>query len=457
MRVTRVAKFFTGTLLVLVLWRHAPRILLKPAQIRKPESVAYDIGFEISEEIVKAQVNVTALGYPRTLEDVEDSLTLLLPVTGESLQDLPSILGLLVAEAWPESHITVVSPEYLGQETRRIIHSAVDQLAFQHADVSLALSRNSLGPIEATLDAAYRTFTRRTLIMDERGLEGLTPSLRHIVLSPHHCGNFGSQYSSVSCLHPFGCDDPLVSLHLKHLLVAQHPLPPFTLASGYQDLIPSALKFGRENNVWETLGQLIAQRDGPDHEGFLVWNGSRGLDRVSGHSRHGMKDYLALPASPSNGITSASNTRIVFAIALLSIGRLFTFSSAICNFQSNGHQVRVLIYKKSEQLRPDIKVDSEDRTLTISSECSISYTDYSHSDEAFNWLSWQITPDVLIHDAGEDEYPELFHRFLGGVTDISTIQVYIPPADLSLTDWMGSLRKEEWKGPSNISTTSLIY
>ncbi|EIN05955.1 hypothetical protein PUNSTDRAFT_136755 [Punctularia strigosozonata HHB-11173 SS5] len=341
---------------------------------------------------------------------------------------------LLIVEANPLSHVIVIPPETIGKEARRVTLDVVSQLSFKHADVSVAISPEYLDPDRATLDAACRAATNWTVILDERGLERLPPALRATLLSPHRSKTFGHEVVSLD----MDCDQPPLCLLAHHSVPARYPLPPFALSSHHSGLLASVLMTGHHHNVWQAVGALIIQQDQLYRDGFLVWNESRALTYLYDGAA---KAHQAPPEAESTRRDDAAT----FLLVVTSVDDLRAFSPAACGLQRAGHSLHVLVYGGHENSHHHGLDGLRGRVLPISLNCSIVYHEgYLSQGERLAWTLGEVV-DVVIHDAGLDTYSASFEQFIRRVVNDNTTHVHIPQADLPFTDWMGSLRKQEWR------------
>lgn len=416
MRTSRITKLLLVATLVLFFWRRSSS---KGSEEGCCDDRRRNTGREYEERYPNTDVTHGDHKIPSG-----DSVTILLPVTSGSIQDLSNILSLLIVEANPLSHVVVIPPETIGKEARRVTLEIVSQLSFEHADVSVLISPHYLDPDRATLDVACRAATNWTVILDERGLDGVPPALRATLLSPHRSKTFGHQVVSLD----MDCDQPSLCLLVHHSVPAKYPLPPFALSSHHLGLLASALTTGHYYNVWQAVGALMTQQDDLYRNGFLVWNESRALTYLY--------DGAAKAHQPPPETEFPRREDVAtFLVVVTSVDDLRAFSRAACSLQGAGHSLHVVIYGGHENFNHHGLDDLRERVLPISLNCSIVYHEgcFSQGAQLARTLGDDVV-DVLIHDADPVTYSTSLEQFVRRVVNDRTTHVHIPKADLPFTD-----------------------
>lgn len=375
------------------------------------------------------------------------SLTVVLPVTCDSLTALQNILLPFLGFSSQIHQVLVVCPESLFSQTRRAIHRIVSE-----AD-EMNVPEFSIRPwfVEATnlVTVAPQVSTEWVLFLDEMGLQQLSDGTREMLLRPPAVSlpvgprGFSGSPQNVYCIFPSQTPQP-----------ASYLVPPFVMSTSL------AIEFAEISDFsdWASLGEHVSRSRSDDLGGIVLgfqqssreWcKEFRPLDNGNIlediNSFDFASDSLLLNDSAEHvtwRFPETSGTSGVFAILLPTLQDLRLFASVACRLQDSGYVIQALLYYelaagsngfddqtvKPFRCRLTYDVLSEDAMLPVRQH------GYPFLSE---WLdTFDIQPDVVLALLEDGAFP--------AVGSTSTL-VRIPREDLPYSSWMGSLSLAEWQ------------
>ncbi|KAI0057461.1 hypothetical protein BV25DRAFT_1920166 [Artomyces pyxidatus] len=392
----------------------------------------------------------------------KDSLTVILPVTSDTLPGLEAAL-LFLSDYSSLAEVVVLCPESLLSVGRAILRNTVSD--YSRAQFTLQSWPSGTSQAHALIHAASQVSNDHVVILEHGSLREIPHVVRDLLL----------RATAVSLpVGAMGFGASLLGDGEQCLLASDSPQPASYLVPPL--VLPSSLLTdnGRPSDAlpkdWRSLGIWIAERR-PDMVGGVVVAGHELDDAWCLQKKNDTQDtvyiddpnvYPALDAysahlpdsllPPSN--TSAVQSRGTFGIFFRSFDDLLSFSPAACYLVNSGHVLHILLYleEKSRSLLDGMEIVTE--------QCSLQYRVVAPSTSSATspcelvvsaWLDNFSRPvDVLIALSEEDDYTRLLPRAIKRQRYIDPVLVQLSRLDLPYCDWMGSLTLEEWRNWNKI-------
>ncbi|KAF8957453.1 hypothetical protein BDZ97DRAFT_1906800 [Flammula alnicola] len=393
------------------------------------------------------------------------SLTAILPILSVSLHKTQDLLEPFLHPLEHIREVVIVCPDAIASDVRRMLQKTFASLgSADHPDVSLRPWQGHLNTSAATLRAAIDQTTEWALIMDDTGLTDVLQSSRAALLHP-----------PVATL-PFGpngvflsndSDSSEASFLWDRAQPAQYLFPPFVIPSY---LVSSVRGERIDDNPWINLGRQIA-KNRPDAVGGVIvlpdsnivpLPSSNPKDRAE--SSPNLQD--ALPDWETNSRTKGHGNDSFTGSSSVCVSARFIFllptredlrhlMPLICGMKSrdNHTHIRTLVYDEGYDKPGQLDWETE---FLESYHCDVKYevltgrTPLAFARNGSTVLSQWLDEssglvdvvftlhelDHLVSFLVSEQKDKLFH----GATVIR-----IPRLDLENTEWMASLKLEEWK------------
>ncbi|KAI0664218.1 hypothetical protein C8Q70DRAFT_905078 [Cubamyces menziesii] len=370
------------------------------------------------------------------------SLTVILPITQETLLDLGDHIRLLTRRSEALSEIFLLTPRQHLAKTRQTIQVILSNEEDFDVEISIKSWLDNIEVGLATLQAAQQVSTDWVLLLDQDVLSDLEdPVLNTLLLN--------TRPQTTQPIGPRGIDyhlDGIVCIATAIPSRAAFLVPPMVLPSA---LIPPTPVFTPGSHVWMTLGSHVsrAQRDlsggsivGSDVSSSNEWclrYAPRGLDGnllpihtlpSSAHTTDTLQIPQALTATPETQQDASGSI-----IALVRPGELQLLSRVICSLSNKGNIVVVLLLENG--ISPNLSCDPLIHILPRSEApryplAPLASVLPSNVDIILSAADVDAPSDSL--DMLTETYPLATH-------------IHIPTQDLRYTDWMATLGLAELK------------
>jgi len=374
------------------------------------------------------------------------SLTVVVPLTSQSLPLVEKILSPLLTPSAYILEIVVVCPVSIIPEAR-IALRMIESMNPDHPDIILHTLVGGLDHDSGVINAASQVSTEWVLLMNQHGL--LQESIRTqalllhptVILVPVGPRGVSVSPGRVSCLPPSEVPQR-----------ASYLYPPFVMPAFLGIKLESA-----SEDPWAALGHRISESR-PDGLGGIAVD-ITDLDSAWCTTFHrtaiippphyewdsqfsnddSMELALSQPDTPNPSPTSG-----MFAIFLPTLLDLHVFSSLGCILQKHSHDLKVFIY----DLRNSSNKPGWDDRHFIAEECRLPYSiglsqsPFPSRHAASDWLNtFSRPPDIILGLSEEDPFIGLLTIMYPKKSKL----VRIPRSDLPYCGWMGSLSLVEWR------------
>jgi hypothetical protein len=380
------------------------------------------------------------------------SLTIIFPLT---LQSLPSLDDILLPLLKPSAYIfeiVIVCPVSIISEAR-IALRRIDTLNSDHPDILLHSLVGGLDQDSGVINAASQVSTEWVLLMNQHGLLQTSNRSQALLLHPPvipvPIGPRGVHISTgnISCLLPSNVPQR-----------ASYLYPPFVMPASLAFKLQSAYE-----DPWAALGYRISDSRSDGLGGIVV--GMTNLDPawcsplrrsvitlphpLGWDNQFSNDDSMNPTFLGQSDVPNPPPTFGTFAIFLPTLHDLRVLSSLACLLQNRNHDLKVFIYdelgnSKNKLGWDDRHIFMEGCRLAYSVVLGRSQSSLRHSRHiASDWLeTLSHQPDIIL---GLSE--EAFFTGLLAITQPNDLLrfIRIPRSDLPYCGWMGSLSLTEWR------------
>jgi hypothetical protein len=355
----------------------------------------------------------------------QSSLTAVLPVTAESIENFGERLTSLYYADSCLYEILVESPQFLALRIKEAVHALVHKEApgYNRPVVSIHLY-GSARQIDFR-HYANKVTTDWVLVLDEHGLHGVDGSTRHRLLNP------------MALSMPFGIcgvtNGTCVSSSNSPRRVS-YLLPPF---------VTQAVQLRNGKCIDSLISPVAVEKPCA----VILPRPSPSTTRCSclNHTVNVERQRPLIPTASRNLITSPSYGPAQFAVLVPTLYDLQSLSSLLCRLQSKGFIITSLVYADEGQTYGNLRLIG----------CSLFYhvITGNNSEEKLGSLIQKIhalqkIADVVIVPKGE--FPLSLKTRRHGQTVVE-----IPRAEFRYSQWMGSLTLQEWL--CKLSSAQLCY
>jgi hypothetical protein len=384
------------------------------------------------------------------------SLTVVLPLTLQSLPFLRDILLPLLKPSAYISEIVIVCPPSIAAKAR-ITLRRIDPSNSVHPNILLRTLVGGLDQDSGLINAASLVSTEWVLLMDQHGLLQtsnhsqtflLRPKVLPVPIGPRGFSVFNG---NISCLPPSEVPQRASYLH-----------PPFIMPASLAIKLQSAIR-----DPWAALGNHISESRSDGLGGIAIgvtimdpaWCSA--LRRSSTTPLHSLRWDSQLPNVDGTDSTFLDQSDVLSPPSIFGMLVVFLptlqdfrdFSSLVCILHKHNHNLKVFIYDELRSANHDqLGWDSQHIFLD---ECRLTYSvDLSRSPFsvhplgriASDWLeALGRQPDIILGLSDEDYffgllafmYPDNLYKF-----------IRVPRSDVPYCGWMGSLSLAEWQSSS---------
>jgi hypothetical protein len=382
------------------------------------------------------------------------SLTVVLPLTSQSLPFLPDILLPLLKPSAYIFEIVIVCPPSIATKARITLRK-IEQSNSDHPDILLQILLGGLDQDSGVINAASLVSTEWVLFMNQHGLLQannhfqtflLRPKVIPVPIGPR---GFSVSKGNISCLPPSEMPQR-----------ASYLYPPFVMPASLAIKLQSA-----SEDPWAALGHHISESRFDGIGGIAVGILDPAWCSVSRRSSitplHSFRWDSQLPNSDStdsaslgqSDVLSPPSTFGMLVVFLPTLHDFQDFSSLACMLQKHNHDLKVFIYDElrssnHEQLGWDHRhVFLDECRLTYSVDLSrSSFSAHPSERTATDWLEAHgRQPDIIMGLSEEDHFFGLLALMYPN--DLSRF-IRVPRSDLLYCGWMGSLSLAEWQSLS---------
>lgn len=383
------------------------------------------------------------------------SLTAILPVTVQSVTNLPFHLRSLLGTSTSLSNVVLLSPHSLQAKIRHDLRTILSEEDEHEVVVSIYQWPEGMSLGEALLHAARGVGSDWVLLADEEGLEHFNTETRDILLlntqplMAYPAGPRGVDFH-LACLTPSSTSQR-----------AAYLVPPLVLPAS---LLPP-VKNVDLHEPWVALGNYVSRSGSTLSGGQVIGSSNGSLEwcaryvpnsrTITPPSIGQLTEGLSVP-DPQDANTSTSGGLGSFLL-VAHTPEASNLVPLVCELVRQSHHATFLVFEGAGRSVPVSELASyseECRSAIHPIPASSFPEDMQH--ELLSHIPGEL--DVLISALSEDEpVSKLVSLLARNATPGPLSMVYIPTKDLPFCDWMSAIDLEGWKSTHKPPLTPISH